>query len=56
MTLTQPFFEFTDNQIEITKEITESISAELDEAERFALESPLPEPETALKHVYREGR
>jgi pyruvate dehydrogenase E1 component alpha subunit len=43
------------SQGEINK-IEESISAELDEAEKFALESPLPEPETALEHVYCERR
>jgi len=37
------------------KEIEEGISAELDEAEKFALESPLPEAESALEHVYCEG-
>ena len=37
------------------KEMEEAISAELDEAEKFALESPLPEPESALEHVYCKG-
>jgi acetoin:2,6-dichlorophenolindophenol oxidoreductase subunit alpha len=36
------------------KKMEEKINAELDEAERFALESPLPKPEDALKHIYHE--
>ncbi len=42
-------------QEEVAK-MEESITRELDEAERFALASPLPEPQTAFTHVYREGR
>jgi acetoin:2,6-dichlorophenolindophenol oxidoreductase subunit alpha len=41
-------------QAEIQK-IEEEISRELDEAEKFALESPLPKAETAFRHVYWEG-
>ncbi len=37
------------------KKIEDSITAELDEAEKFALESPLPEPETALEYIYQKG-
>jgi TPP-dependent pyruvate/acetoin dehydrogenase alpha subunit len=39
---------------EEVQKIEESIAQELNEAEKFALESPLPAPETAFKHVYRE--
>jgi pyruvate dehydrogenase E1 component alpha subunit len=34
------------------KKMKESISVELDEAEKFALESPLPKAEAALEHIY----
>jgi pyruvate dehydrogenase E1 component alpha subunit len=36
------------------KELEAGVTAELDEAERFALESPLPEASEALSHVYAE--
>lgn len=38
------------------KKIEKNISTKLKEAEKFALESPLPEPETALEHIYCERR
>lgn len=36
------------------QDLEADITRELDEAERFALESPLPDPDLALRHVYAE--
>ena len=38
------------------KRFEENITVELDEAEKFALESPLPKAEQALDHIYAERR
>jgi pyruvate dehydrogenase E1 component alpha subunit len=37
------------------KEMEKTINGELDKAEKFADESPLPEAESALEHVYKGG-
>ena len=38
------------------QDIEAGITRELDEAEKFAMESPLPDAGAALRHVYAEGR